>query len=150
MYKLFIYWRWITFISTTNFCPRNGGPGLKKNLEFAILVEILCDLDRYYTYELEYSLFLHANCDDKKLDYYITFVRPFETNEGLSYESMLKNVEYQKFMHENFKYHGYHVFKSDYIDFIYFNFLSRIFVDRLYKFYIYRINAVWPLGRLKL
>lgn len=83
-----------------------------------VLVGILGGLDKSYLYKLEYSLFSHTNSEDKKLVYYFPPISGLGDNKGLppSKEVMFKYALFQRITFENYKYHGYHVFKSDYID----------------------------------
>ena len=87
------------------------------NHDFYIdLVGILYGLDKSYLYKLEYSLFLHTNDRDKKVKFLIPPVSGWGDHNNLSNENMFKLALMNKITYENNEYHGYHVYKSDYID----------------------------------
>ena len=81
----------------------------KLNPEFVKeLAQILDSLDKSYLYKLEYSLFLHTNDSNKKVEF---FHPPFSGIVGDDLSDF-----FQKITYECNKFHGYLVFKSDRID----------------------------------
>lgn len=79
------------------------------------LVDILETLDPSYLYKIKYSLFLHSNDRNLKIKPLVAHINGWETG-SLSDENLLLYSLFQKFAYTNFKYHGYHVFKYDFID----------------------------------
>lgn len=107
---------WLPPISTVNYFDADSL--YEGNLEFADnLTDILNSVNKeYYKYKFDFSLFLHTNDKNSKVDYYLAPDSGLPNMDSIDQQEMMMNMMLGKALWHNFKYHGYHNYLSELTD----------------------------------